>query len=526
MNKIISFLGLVFCLLVGGTSQLSAQIEYNWHLLDISKDELPGVSAYQAEQALLNKLELKPVIVAVIDGGVEADHEDLKNNMWVNEDEIPGNGIDDDKNGYVDDIYGWNFIGGKDSNVNKDTYELTRLYKYYSDKYRGKNEQALSADEKKEFQRYKEIEEVYLKERESSESEYKLYKGMLEGINNILKVYDGVELTADTLKSYKPQSREESMAWISLYMMLSQGQDVNTSLEELESAKNYFKDRYLYGYNTDFNPRSIVGDDYNNPNDRFYGNADVEGPDGMHGTHVAGIIAAARNEKGAEGIAPNARIMAIRAVPNGDERDKDVANAIRYAVDNGASIINMSFGKSYSYNKTIVDEAVKYAESKDVLLVHAAGNDAQNIDKENNFPNDHSRKKNGLCSNWLEVGASSWAPKPMVLADFTNYGRKSVDLFAPGVSIYSTVPDQKYKRLNGTSMAAPVASGVAAVIRGAYPSLTAAEVKEVLIKSSTRIKGRNTIPGKKSKKRAKRLSQSGGLLNLYEALEMASTYVK
>lgn len=501
-----------------------AQIDDNWHLLDPVKDDLPGISAYVAEENILKGKELKTVVVAVIDGGVQADHEDLTANMWVNDDEIPGNGIDDDNNGYVDDIHGWNFIGGADSNVNYDTYELTRLYRDYAQKYRGINQSELSKSDKEEFEQWLEIKEAFEKEQESSESEYQFYLAMLEGLDNIIKTLGDQDISLDDLKAYKPETRAESMAWINLYMLVSQGQEIQPAKAELEAAMEYFKYQYMYGYNLEFDPRHIVGDDYKNSAERFYGNADVEGPDGEHGTHVAGIIAALRNNQGAEGVATNARIMAVRAVPNGDERDKDVANAILYAVDNGALVINMSFGKAYSYNQTAVHEAILYAESKDVLLVHAAGNDAQNNDKNNNFPNDHGKRLKDRYNNWLEIGASSWSPLPYALADFSNYGRKSVDVFAPGVDIYSTVPDQEYKRLDGTSMAAPVASGVAAVIRGAYPNLTAAEVKEIMMKSAVPYKGRNAVPGRSSKKKVKRIAKTGGNINLYQALLMAESF--
>lgn len=500
-----------------------AQIDDNWHLLDPAKDDLPGISAYLAEENLLKGKEMKTVVVAVIDGGVQADHEDLKANMWVNEDEIPGNGIDDDNNGYIDDVHGWNFIGGADSNVNYDTYELTRLYRKYAQKYQGVKQSELPKTDQNEFQYWLDIKEVFENEQKSSEEEYLFYQAMMEGLHNIIKTLGKKDISVDDLKAYKPENRGESMAWINLYLLVSQGQEIEPAIAELEQAMEYFKYQCLYGYNPDYDPRHIVGDDYQNPADRFYGNADVEGPDGEHGTHVAGIIAALRNGKGAEGVAKNARIMAVRAVPNGDERDKDVANAIRYAVDNGASVINMSFGKAYSYNQTTVHEAILYAESKDVLLVHAAGNDAQNNDKNNNFPNDNGKRLKDRYNNWLEIGAASWSPVPYALADFSNYGRKSVDVFAPGVDIYSTVPDQDYKRLDGTSMAAPVASGVAAVIRGTYPNLTAAEVKEIIMKSAVHYKGRNTVPGRKSKKKVKRISKTGANINLYQALKMAES---
>jgi hypothetical protein len=246
------------------------------------------------------------------------------------------------------------------------------------------------------------------------------------------------------------------------------GDQVNSALE--------------FGYNLDFDSRSIVGDNYADINEMNYGNNHIDGPAGEHGTHVAGIVGASRDGKGMDGICPNAELMIIRCVPDGDERDKDVANAIIYAVNNGAKVINMSFGKAYSPFKARVDEAVKYAESKGVLLVHAAGNDNKNVDKKDNFPT-AKYISGGECTTWLEIGASDRNPESLK-ASFSNYGRKTVDVFAPGVDIYSTVPGKKYEAMSGTSMASPVTAGVAAAIWSYYPQLTATEVKNLILESA------------------------------------------
>lgn len=503
-----------------------AQIDENWHLLDAKSDGIHGISALKAEKELLQGKTPQTVVVAVIDGGVQADHEDLAEAMWINTKEIAGNGLDDDGNGYIDDIHGWNFIGGKDSSVNHDTYELTRLYKKYSASFENRDAKSISKAEQSEYKRYLSIKSDFDEEYKSSKEDYEFYTGLIEGVETIKKTLGEKELNLENLKEIKPADRSESMAWISLYMMLSKGQDVDAAMEELKSGMSYFSNRYNYGYNLTFDPRHIVGDKYDDPNDRFYGNNDVEGPDGEHGTHVAGIIAAVRNNsKGMDGVAPNARIMAVRAVPNGDERDKDVANAIRYAVDNGAKVVNMSFGKSYAYNLEAVHEAIRYAESKDVLLVHAAGNDGKNTDKASNFPTDRDNRNTEMFNNWLEIGASSWVPSPNGLATFSNYGKKNVDVFSPGVDIYATVPTNEYRRLDGTSMAAPVAAGVAAVIRGYYPSLTAVQVKDIIMESATRLKAKQVIPGGKKKVKMRKISRTGAVINLYEALKLAEKTV-
>lgn len=295
-------------------------------------------------------------------------------------------------------------------------------------------------------------------------------------------------------------------------------------IDDMLNATANDRKKMDYGYNVDFSPRSVVKDNYQDLSERYYGNTDVKGPDGFHGTHVAGIIAADRtNDLGIKGVSSNARIMAIRAVPDGDERDKDVANAIRYAVDNGAKVINMSFGKGYSPHESEVEKAIKYAERKDVLLVHAAGNDNDNNDVEPNFPNGNYDHKRGLfgkkrATNWLEVGALSWERGDRMVASFSNYGQTTVDVFAPGQNIMSTAPGSEYQDASGTSMAAPVVSGVAATLRGYFPSLSAKEIKAILAQSARPYLGQVIQPGTGETVPFKILSISGGVINLKSAI--------
>jgi subtilisin family serine protease len=301
------------------------------------------------------------------------------------------------------------------------------------------------------------------------------------------------------------------------------GTDPQSLLAEVKEAYEYFGRIVEYGLNKNFDPRPVVGDNYADKKEKFYGSPDVKGPDADHGTHVAGIIGADRNNGiGIRGIADNVRIMAIRAVPNGDERDKDIANAIYYAVNNGAGIINMSFGKDYSPEKYLVDEAVRYAEKKGVLMIHAAGNDGQNNDVESNFPSPNllSGKPSGL---WLEIGASSAGTnKTDLVAEFSNYGKRSVNFFSPGVDIYSTIPGNGYKSNSGTSMAAPAASGVAAMLMSYFPELSAQTIREILIKSTRKFDGlKVTPPGGDGEVPLTDLSVTGGVVNAYEAVAMA-----
>ena len=332
--------------------------------------------------------------------------------------------------------------------------------------------------------------------------------------------------TLKDLEDFKPQGDREVAVKNALLGILKE-MDFKSFYENqiLEGIK-YYNNQINYNYNVDYDPRSIVGDDPNNSNERFYGNNDIKGPDALHGSHVAGIIGADRsNILGIKGVADNVLIMGVRNTPNGDERDKDVANAIRYATDNGAKVINMSFGKAYSWDKAIVDEAVKYAVSKDVLLVQAAGNDNKDIDIEPSFP---SRKYlNGeMASSYLTVGASGFVDDETLKASFSNFGKTTVDVFAPGVNINSTTPENAYKLENGTSMAAPVVAGLAALIRSYYPKLTAVKVKEIILKSVVKINHNvNYLKGTEQVSVPfAEICVTGGIVNAYNALKLAATY--
>jgi subtilisin family serine protease len=218
--------------------------------------------------------------------------------------------------------------------------------------------------------------------------------------------------------------------------------------------------------------------------------------------------------------------MALRTVPSGDERDKDVANAIYYAVDNGASVINMSFGKSYSPDRQIVEKAIRYAEKKDVLIVHAAGNDAENKDVIMNYPTRQFIRGNRETSNMVEVAASSRNLDDQLPAKFTNYGKSTVDLFAPGVAVYSTMPENQYKASSGTSMASPVVAGVAALLRSYFPELTAKDTREVLMQSVVPYEGEVYLPGTDEKVLFSDLTISGGIVNAYQAVKIAQNRIK
>lgn len=506
----------------------------NWFNLDPVYDKVNGVSTEKTYAELLVGKASRKVIVAVIDSGIDIEHEDLRDVVWINEDEIPNNGIDDDNNGYIDDIYGWNFIGGKDGrNVDKDTYEITREYKRLRVKYEGKTAEDFKKRERAEFEYWKEVEETFMKVSGEAKSQNMMLSNIDKQLRRFKQLFEAYLYTDELSYSLiqKVESPDQTIMFgkdmlTQLYTMIDTTMSLETMIELVQQDMDQIKQDAEYRYNLDFEPREIVGDNYAQLDEKGYGNNDVIGleTDNFHGTHVAGIIAAKRgNDIGIDGVADNVAIMALRAVPDGDERDKDVANAIRYAVDNGAQIINMSFGKAYSPNTEYVYDAIKYAEDKGVLLVHAAGNGAADNDTESNFPNDYIGRKKTM-SNWIEVGASSWCSEGNYIGNFSNYGKKNVDLFAPGVKIYSLAPDDEYKDAQGTSMASPVTAGVAAMLMSYYPELDADQVKDILMKS---VRSLNNLtvsqPGTGEDVFFQDLSVSGGIINAYEAVILAES---
>ncbi len=501
------------------TPHSQAAVRLQWQNADATEDGLAGVSAYRAYRELLAGKTSTEVVVAIIDSGTEISHSDLDGAIWVNEDEVPDNGLDDDGNGYVDDIHGWNFIGGKDGNVEYDNLEFTRIYKKLRTRFYGKTEFTITAAERADYDKYVKMNREFEVRMEKAKKEKAEYQQLMEfyelSTSTIQKKLGKTDFTLEEVKSIQPTS--ELMKAAVDFMTAYFEEDLET---ELKAYKEHVENQFNYSYNLEYDSRSVVGDDYSNPRERVYGNNQVGAPSTDHGTHVSGIVAAEQNGQGIDGICPACRLMIIRCVPDGDERDKDVANSIRYAVDNGARVINMSFGKSYSPEKEVVDEAVRYAESKGVLLVHAAGNDGNNLDKKPNFPspvlNDKKR-----CSTWIEVGASG-PSEDQLCAGFSNYGKKSVDLFAPGVDIYSTFTDDTYTKQDGTSMAAPVVTGVAGALLSYYPWLSGQELKTILLSSSVKYK-KATVPLPESTKTIKfgKLSRTGGVVNLYEAVKLA-----
>lgn len=509
-----------------------------WYHKDFSAANTYGVNTENAYKFLESKgLKAKPVVVGVLDSGVEVDHPGLVKNLWKNPNEVPNNGKDDDKNGYVDDIHGWNFIGGKNGDIDVDNMEVTRVVKKYQNVFEGPNSTENKANQSKmpeEFQTYMKSKEIYTKKSMEAKQGYETYNRIQQMIPAMVELLNGQPLTPELVATIKPTNQTQAMAASVLGRLATDPsvkgkspKEVQKFLEDqMKEAIDYFGPQANKQYNLDFDPRAeIVGDNYEDYTERSYGNNHYEGPDAQHGTHVAGIIAG--TPQGTEvqyGVGyKTAKIMSVRTVPNGDERDKDVANAIRYAVDNGAKILNMSFGKPVSPGKNVVWEAFKYAQDKGVLLVKAAGNENENIAENVYYPTNFKTVSDPapFVNNMIVVGAST-NDNEFLRAGFSNYNQKMVDVFAPGEKIYSTVPDGKYEYLQGTSMAAPVVAGAASVLWAYMPNLTPAQIIESLVNTSNK-SSVNAMITSNTNNRFDLISRAGGVIDVRKAAEYAFT---
>ncbi len=512
------------------------EIIKNWHLLDAEHDGYHGISLQKAMDLLKGKTP-KPIIVAVLDGGVDTNHFALKNALWINKNELQGNGRDDDHNGYVDDMHGWNFLGNANGkNVNHDSQESVRIYHLWKKRFGTKSFDPSTADKQTLLDYDNWL--AAKKELDTKEKEIPNIQ-LFQIILRANRVFDSVnragmnvqEYTAEELSRFVPTTPNGKKAKLSFLRMVD-----DLDIDHDETNRQIFNDfESLIGKEkelangkkdtaTDFR-LLITGDDENDFSARHYGNADVMGESALHGTHVSGIIAAKYTDTGACGVAPFAKILAVRCVPDGDEHDKDIALAIFYAVDNGAKIINMSFGKGTSPHKAWVDSAFRYAAAHDVLIVHAAGNDNKDIDGDEEYPKPEMLDDT-VVPNVITVGASGDSSLTCgMLADFTNYGTKAVDVLAPGVKIYSTLPNNAFGFEQGTSMAAPVVSGLAALLRAYFPRLTAMQTKQIIEESVDNSMANQSFkkPGgeKKEKIKMKDVCKTGGIVNAYNAVLLA-----
>lgn len=529
--------------MVAKQGEMSEEEIRNWPHADIYQDSIPGMSLEKAYEFVADK-KGTTVILGVIDSGIDREHEDLKDNIWTNTDEIAGNGKDDDGNGYIDDIHGWNFLGGEGV-ATPEQLEVTRIYKQLDAKYNGKTSADMGASEKDGFNYYTKVKNDYNNRVKKANEQLAIYSENLDYAEKVeMFIGDAHEKVVTKLnkRDYtlaELQTLDSSEYNPVLEKVFETGQSPEALIEglkkekpTLEKGKEHYEKQLSVLYNLDFEGRTATNDDVYDIKDVPYGNANTIGSieDEMHGTHVSGIAMATRNNgKGMNGVAQNVKLLSVRAVPDGDEYDKDIALAIRYAVDNGAKVINMSFGKSYSPNAEWVYDAIKYAAKNDVLLVHAAGNDHKDIDKSDNFPTDAPDKMGEITDNVLTIGAMTRHFDEDLVATFSNYGKLNVDLFAPGLEIYSTVPDNDYESIQGTSMAAPEAAGVAVLVRSYYPELSASQVKHILMNSGIKVDLEVKLPVARGTEATlvpfSELSVSGRVLNAYNALKMADDMV-
>ncbi|MDX1651326.1 MAG: S8 family peptidase [Brumimicrobium sp.] len=508
-------------------SVATAQVEkdvLNWY-----NSKKTGMSTDKAYKKL-KKRTPDTVIVAIIDSGIDIEHEDLQGKIWTNSREIPGNGIDDDNNGYIDDIHGWNFLGNSNGkNQGPARLEVTRIYARLKPKFEGMEPENVLVEDRKDY-------ELYLETKKEVEKNIERFKGIIEQteqfktqmlpmlptmIGNMIGIE---EYTKEDLEKWKPEDQQgKQMKRIGLQLLSGELTEevIDKQIEQIQGMLDHH-------WNPDYDDRSLVGDDPYDMNDTDYGNNDVEGPDALHGTHVGGIVAAVRgNDLGGDGVANNVVLMSLRAVPDGDEFDKDIALAIRYAVDNGAQVINGSFGKSYSSLPQAVHDAILYAQEHGVLFVHAAGNSAEDLAKNPNFPTSMYSFQEKPFTHMLTIGASTRKHKEKLPAVFSNYGQKEVDVFAPGAEIYNTVPNNEYQELQGTSMAAPMVTGVAALLKGYFPKLTMEQIRKIILDSADDFsETEQQLPGSDEMVKFGTLSVTGGVVNVKAAVKMAQQMEK
>ena len=513
-----------------------------WHWKDLEKDGVHGVSLFKAQQLLIDlKLKPAPIVIAILDGGIDTNHLQIKPLLWNNTKEIPGNHLDDDKNGYVDDLHGWNFLGNAaGQNINKASDEKSRIYHRYKSEFKQDNLDSTIWDLKKK-QTYKiwqqAAAEIIFTDEDADNLDFiKMARNAVVKMGVILiREIEDSNFTAEKLETYQPVGKLTADTKISyLRTLQALGIDKSNGHQSiLDDLNEYISGKEQSAISMDNAPedlrKNIIQDQYENFKDQYYGNNNITGPNAKHGTHVAGLAAGI-----VDTIVPNAtyinpiRIMGVRVVPDGDEYDKDVALGIRYAVNNGAKIINMSFGKSFSPEQPWVDSAIRYAASKDVLIIHSAGNESYDLNVKSVYPNPYSTVFKDKANNLITVGASS---DPIIaesiLTDFSNYGNQIVDVLSPGNKIYSSLPNQNYGYLNGTSMSAPILSHIAALIRSYFPKLSAIEVKTILLQSCWKPEDENTlfpIPQKDQVKKLNEMSAEGGIINAALCIQNAMKF--
>jgi len=531
-------------------NELTVLPTQTWYQKDYQENGIPGISIDRWFRENKKKSK-KDVIVAVIDTQVDINHEDLQGRFWTNPKEIANNNIDDDHNGYIDDVNGWNFTSNKNEEyIVWGNFEYVRLIKQLDPLFKDKKETEIPSEELSNYKEYQRAIKVF-------ETENISYGRWLSSLNHSISIYP---LVKDTLKHYftkedynykqldsfyklhkindktyrqMRESNDKDLGALTYYMMVNIRNNEQT-LEALKKSQVELDSIINKNLNKNFNDRKLIGD---NPNtlEKGYGNKNVsitkKGFKNLqgHATKVTGIIGANRNNNlGIKGFSENIKIMPLITSYSGDENDKDIAMAIYYAVDNGAKVINMSFGKEFSVHQHWVTDAFKYAEKHDVLLVHASGNERFNIDENSYYPSDNNfDETTEFCNNFINVGSTSASLDSTFVSSFSNYGKIKVDLFAPGEKIYTTTKENAYETDSGTSLAAPMVSGTAALIWSYYPKLTAVQIKRIIMDSGVPYNLEVIVPGTKDKKVSfSELSKSGKVLNVYNALKLAEKVSK
>lgn len=528
---IYTLLFLPFVVLAQNKHDLTEEELKTWWHKDLEQDKIPGISLEKAYLQLLNDKEGEPVIVAVLDTKLDIHHEDLKEQIWVNEDEVPDNGIDDDQNGYIDDVNGWNFMGSKTGeDVVTQKLEPARIVVAYRNYFGDDFSDTLSIEKKKAFKEYSRAIKIVDKEVvrldkfiKTVDSLNAIYYKARDTITYFTSNENYTLDTVDSLRTTYPEMEK-------YFNILSLALEYGLTDQDLIDQKNYLTGQKK-GFDVNFNGRKILEDDPNDLTDVNYGNNKVKNNKlaFQHATPVAGLLAAQRNNNlGLNGISDYIKIMPVVMVAEGDEHDKEVALGIKYAVENGAQIINMSWGKYQSLHLDWVRDAFKYAAENNVLLVAAAGNAEKNIDLEPKYPNDEIDGAE-FVDNYILAGGLTHRYDSTMVSSFSNYGKKAVDIFAPASDIYTLAVNNEYDSDSGTSFASPLVSGTAAILKSYFPNLTAVQLKEIILKSGTEIDLMVKRPGDEENAPLipfSSLSKTGRILNVYNALRMAEEVSK
>ena len=511
---------------------------YPWSKQNYGKDMNNGISLEKLQTStLLTNPSEQNVIVAVLDTQTDIDHEAISEQLWINEDEIPNNNIDDDGNGYVDDVNGWNFMGfDNDGYFRYQNFEYTRILRYKDDflnknSVYAKSDSLLSLEYDRAVITQKRYHRFYTNWAKSLDFSIDMWQTVTDSLIRFFPDEDYDLNTLDSLysiykindKSYikRRDDRDTDLGALIFYKIVDLETNTNSLKNVIDSKLQ--KDSII-NYNLNVNvDRKLQF----KRTGAFYGNnkLNINKYSNNHSTEVISIIAGSATKEELISFHKNIKVMPICISVSGDEHDEDVANGIRYAVDNGAKVINMSFGKQFSLYPEIVHQAFLYAQQHNVLLVHASGNDAIDIDATPFYPIDinYYTGEEGV-QNFINVGAISKRTDSTMVSSFSNYGKKNVDIFAPGEYIHVAQATKKqYGYDSGTSLSAPLVSATAALLYLYFPKLSVFDIKECILESGNSIDKNVLKPGTKNEYvHFSELCSSGKILNVYAAFLMAN----